>query len=107
MHIDHSDKAMNTTSLKKAAWVGYDFANSAYVLLVAAVAFPLYYRQVLLGGGPGADRAWASIVAIGLLLAGLVSPFIGAVVDASGRRRLAMAIATLVCVASTVGLYYA
>lgn len=98
---------MNKDTLKKAAWVGYDFANSAYVLIIPAVAFPLYYRQVELGGGPNADRTWGMIVALALLIAGLVSPFIGALVDASGRRRLALTIATLTCVASTIGLYFA
>lgn len=98
---------MNKETLKKAAWIGYDFANSAYVLIVPAVAFPLYYRQVALGGGPNADRTWGMIVALALLIAGLVSPFIGALVDASGRRRLALTIATLTCVASTAGLYFA
>ena len=98
---------MNKETLKRAAWVGYDFANSSYVLIIPAVAFPLYYRQVALGGGPNADSTWAMIVALALLIAGLVSPFIGALVDASGRRRLALSIATLMCVASTVGLYFA
>jgi len=98
---------MNKETLQKAAWIGYDFANSAYVLIVPAVAFPLYYRQVALGGGPNADRTWGMIVALALLIAGLVSPFIGALVDASGRRRLALTIATLTCVASTAALYFA
>lgn len=98
---------MKKETLKKAAWVSYDFANSAYVLIIPAVAFPLYYRQVALGGGPNADRTWGMIVALALLIAGLVSPFIGALVDASGRRRLALTIATLTCVASTAGLYFA
>lgn len=98
---------MNKETLKKAAWIGYDFANSAYVLIVPAVAFPLYYRKVTLGGAANADSTWAMIVALALLIAGLVSPFIGALVDASGRRRLALTIATLTCVASTAGLYFA
>ncbi len=98
---------MNKETLKKVAWVGYDFANSAYVLIVPAVAFPLYYQKLVLGGGPNADRTWGIIVALALLIAGLVSPFIGALVDSTGRRRLGLTIATLTCVASTVGLYFA
>ena len=98
---------MKNKTLRKAAWVCYDFANSAYVLIVPAVAFPLYYRQIALGGGPNADASWAVIVAIAMLIAGVVSPFIGAIVDASGQRRLALTIATLTCVGSTAGLYFA
>lgn len=97
---------MSKDPLKQAAWVSYDFANSAYVLIVPAVAFPLYYRHIALGGGANADGTWAMIVALALLIAGLVSPFIGALVDASGRRRLALTLATLTCVATTVGLYF-
>ncbi len=98
---------MKKETIRKASWILYDFANSAYVLIIAAVAFPLYYRQVALGGGPNADRTWGMIVALALLIAGLISPFIGAVVDASGRRRQVMALATLTCVGSTIALFFA
>jgi len=91
---------------RKAAWIGYDFANSAYVLIISAVAYPLYFRTLVVGGGAAADQKWGLVVSLSLLIAACISPFIGALVDVTGRRKLILTVSTLTCCLSAGALYF-
>ncbi len=39
------------------SWAFYDFANSAYALLILSFVFPLFFREVIAGGVRG-DFWW-------------------------------------------------
>ncbi len=75
---------MNKSQL---AWASYDFANSAFHLMLPTVLFPLYFKTVLLGGNASSDMIWSLVISIPVLLVGLLSPFIGAVLDSKHKNR--------------------
>jgi len=62
------------------SWISYDFANSAYHLLIPTVLFPLLYKSVL-NTGTDSDFVWSLIVAIPVLLVGIIAPFSGVIMD--------------------------
>lgn len=68
-------------------WVFYDFANSAYALMISGVSFQLYFKQVAFAGQDSADFAWGAVVAVSILASALVSPATGAAADRYGTRR--------------------
>ena len=68
------------------SWVSYDFANSAYHLLIPTVLFPLLYKSVL-SSGEDSDFVWSLIVSIPVLLVGLIAPFSGVVMDSRNSIR--------------------
>lgn len=69
------------------AWASYDFANSAFHLMLPTVLFPLYFKTVLLGGHSSSDMIWSLVISIPVLLVGLLSPFIGAYLDNKHKNR--------------------
>ncbi len=69
------------------SWITYDFANSAFHLLIPTVLFPLYFKQVLFKNSGTIDFYWSISVSIPMLITGFISPFIGAYVDKSKTRK--------------------
>ncbi|MFA7330271.1 MAG: MFS transporter [Candidatus Delongbacteria bacterium] len=98
-------------------WVMYDFANSAYAVVILAVIFNAYFAQEVAGGAagthfellgleltiPGASL-FSFVNALAMGLVGLASPVLGALADYSGRKRRYLAWAWLTGVVSTAAL---
>jgi UMF1 family MFS transporter len=77
-------------------WAMYDFANSAFATTILAVIFNQYFATVVAGGGRGVELLGfrlhgASIftfsVAVSMAISAVLSPFLGAVADASASKK--------------------
>jgi UMF1 family MFS transporter len=80
-----------------AAWILYDVAMHGYGLMIPGVAYAIYFTSHVAGDTGKADLLWSVAVALSLVIAGLLAPWIGATADATGRRRSLLAAATLLC----------
>jgi UMF1 family MFS transporter len=84
---------------EKWAWAGYDFANSAFTTIIVTVAYSVYFTRVV---APDDGEAWwGRGYAVSMLLAGLLSPILGAVADATASKRRYLIAMTAVCVVPT------
>ncbi|MCH8270147.1 MAG: MFS transporter [Planctomycetes bacterium] len=79
------------------SFILYDVANSAYILLIPAVGFAVYFREIVAGGAQGADLQWAVLVSLSFGVAGLLAPFVGAIADLGGLRRQLLIGSTMGC----------
>ena len=79
------------------AWIIYDMAVHGYALMIPAVGFAIYFTSFVTAGHPFAAGLWSLAVALPLIIAGLLSPWLGAVADSTGHRRLMLGAATLIC----------
>ncbi|MEM1202002.1 MAG: MFS transporter [Acidobacteriota bacterium] len=91
------------------AWALYDWANSAFVLVVITAVFPIYVKNV--AAGVGVDNAtitkWLSYTtAASLAIVSLCSPVLGAVADFLGRRKHFLALFVGLGSASSAGLFF-
>lgn len=89
---------------RQASWILYDVASSGYVLLITAVAFPLYFKLHVLANAPWSEAIWGALIAISSIVAGLLSPLVGAAADRSNSRLRFLACFTAACSLSTVML---
>ncbi|UCG77790.1 MAG: MFS transporter [Nitrospirota bacterium] len=81
---------------KVFAWALYDFANSSYSAVIAAVIFPVYYANIIVGNADGmGDIWWGRAISLSMLLVSISSPFIGGIADASGKRKRFLILFTL------------
>jgi len=87
------------------SWAFYDFANSAYALLIMSFVFPIFFREVIVGGSQG-DLWWGLAVSISILLGGIASPIIGAIADYDTRRKRKFVIFALLAIIGTALLYF-
>ena len=86
----------------------YDWANSAFLTTVVTAVFPIYFAGVV-AKPLGKERAtqvflWAT--AAGLVVSAVVSPYLGALADCTGRTKRLLAGSLAVALAATGGLWF-
>lgn len=86
------------------AWTMYDWANSAFATTVMGVVLPTYFATYIAQGA--AVPIWGNAVAIGSLIAALLSPILGAIADFKARKKLFMAFFVALGVISTALLWF-
>jgi UMF1 family MFS transporter len=86
------------------SWCLFDFANSSYSAVIAAVVFQVYYINRIVGnaGGRG-DLWWGAAISASMLAVSLSSPFLGGIADHGGLRKRMLAAYTAVCVLAVAG----
>lgn len=101
------------------SWCFYDFANSPFTTLVVTFIYGTFFANVLaadhfLATGAAADKdaavnmgteLWSRGVVIAALTVALVSPFLGALSDRGGYRKLFLFLTTSTCVLGSLALY--
>ncbi len=81
------------------SWCLFDFANSSYSAVIAAVIFPVFYVSSIVGNASGqGDVWWGRAISISMAIVALSSPLLGGIADYSGRRKRLLFIYTAVCV---------
>lgn len=88
------------------SWCLFDFANSSYSAVIAAVIFPVYYTNTIVGNASNeGDLWWGRAIALSMAFVALSSPFLGGIADYAKKRKRFLMIYTLLCVAMTASLY--
>lgn len=88
---------------EQRAWVMYDWANSAFATTVMGAILPNYFAAYI--ATEGALSIWGYTVAIGSLIAALISPVLGAIADFRGSKKKFMVFFISLGVVSTALLY--
>jgi MFS transporter, UMF1 family len=96
---------MESKEKKRAqfAWVMYDWANSAFATTVMGAILPNYFAAYI--ALEGALSIWGYTVAIGSLIAALISPVLGAIADFRASKKKFMMFFIVLGVISTALLY--
>jgi len=85
--------------LEIRAWTMYDWANSAFATTVMGAILPTYFSAYIAAGR--SLSLWGYTVAIGSLLAALISPILGAIADFRASKKKFMTIFVALGVIST------
>ena len=91
------------------AWVLYDVANSAYSLAVTSAIFPLFFKNVIAVGVPGAtSTAWLAFAnSLFTLVVAVLATLLGPMADYEGRKKRFFSSFLLIGVAGTAALAFA
>ncbi len=83
------------------AWTLFDFARTAFSVMIKTVGYALYFREIVTINSPKGDLYWGVADSISMLAAALLSPILGAASDyAHGRKKFLLAF-TLLCIVFT------
>lgn len=89
------------------SWCLFDFAGSSYSAIIAAVIFPVYYTNVIVGNtSGGGDIWWGRAISVSMALVAVSSPFLGGVADYAKIRKKLLFAYTLLCVVSVAALSF-
>ena len=99
------------------AWCFYDWANSVYSLVIISTIFPIYYSAVarnpngtdvinFLGFEVGSSVLFTYAISAAFLIIAGLSPFLTAIADYSGRKKLFMQLFCYLGSLSCAGLFF-
>lgn len=87
------------------SWALYDFAASAYVIIIFSFVFPIYFKNVIAGSSMG-DFYWGLAVSISILVGAILSPIIGAVADNDNIRKSKLVLFAVLSMIATTMLFF-
>ncbi|WP_160718928.1 MFS transporter [Bacillus sp. USDA818B3_A] len=81
---------MSRMSKQEKSWVFYDWANSAYSILITTAIFPLYFKAAANSSGLAASTStayWGYANSFATLLISLCAPILGSIADFKGFKK--------------------
>ncbi|WP_062200459.1 MFS transporter [Massilibacterium senegalense] len=81
---------MSQFSKQEKSWMLYDWANSAYSLIITTTVFPLYYKSVATNAGVSLANSTAYLgytIAIATFILAMLGPILGAMADYEGMKK--------------------
>lgn len=88
------------------AWTLFDFANTAFSVMIVTVGFALYFRTIVAGGTNEGDLLWGMSVSLSMLTAMVISPALGAAADFSRRKKRFLFAFTIISITCTALLFF-
>jgi len=84
-------------------WTLFDFANTAFSVIIVTVIYSKYFSNYVAGGQ---RWLWGLAVSISMILAAILSPPLGAIADFSRNRKRFLLIFTLLSVICTALMFF-
>ncbi|MCH8170538.1 MAG: MFS transporter [Bacteroidetes bacterium] len=85
------------------SWAMFDFANTAFSVIIVTVVYSKYFTNYVAGGQ---KWIWGLLVSISMIIAALLSPAMGAIADLSRNRKRFLLFFTLISVICTALMYF-
>ena len=89
----------------RAAWALYGWANAPFTTLIITFIFPAYFGRVVVGDEVRGQELWAFGIGISGFLIAALSPILGAIADAGGRRKPWLLAFSALCIAPSALLW--
>lgn len=83
------------------SWCMYDFANSAFPTLIVTVAYSVYFKTIVAGGGGRGDLLWGIALSMAMILSVSITPPLSAVADKRSTRKRFLVLFAYICVLAT------
>jgi MFS transporter, UMF1 family len=81
---------MNRLTKEENSWVFYDWANSAYSIIITTAVFPLFYKAAATNAGVSAANSTAYLgytIAISTFILAMLGPILGSIADYQGYKK--------------------
>ncbi|WP_334333381.1 MFS transporter [Companilactobacillus sp. HBUAS59544] len=91
------------------SWIMYDWANSAYGIIVTTAVLPVYFKSVAANNGVSAASStafWGYANSFSTLLVSLLAPFLGALADYPNFKKRLLSLFCWLGIVMTVGLAF-
>ncbi len=78
MYTVRRGEGVKKYSKEENSWIFYDWANSAYSIIITTAVFPLYYKAVATDAGVSMSNSTAYLgytVAIATFILAMIGPF--------------------------------
>jgi UMF1 family MFS transporter len=104
-----SSRSISESFLSRArifSWTLFDFAITAFFVVILTVGYPLYFKEIVAQGSPQGDLLWGSAFSISMCFVAFLSPVLGAAADYGAGKKRFLFFFTFLCVVATALLYF-
>lgn len=93
---------------QEKSWVLYDWANSAYSIIITTAIFPIFFKNVAAAGAPGylSTSWWGYANSLYTLILAVMAPILGTIADYQARKKKFFLFFFLLGVLCTLSLYF-
>jgi len=98
--------AANRDTKSQFSWCLYDWANSAFPTVIVTFVFSTYFVTNVAQDELTGTAQWSLAVSISGLIIALLSPFLGAISDKMGQRKVWLGLFTVITIFSTAILWF-
>ncbi len=95
------------SKLGQFSWALFDWANQPFFTLITTFIFAPYFANVLVGDPVQGQAAWGFTQSASGIVIALLSPFLGAMADAGGRRKPFILVFQILLAMGCAGLWFA
>ncbi|OOE14081.1 MFS transporter [Fictibacillus arsenicus] len=81
---------MKRFTKEENSWMFYDWANSAYSIIITTAVFPLFYKAAAMKAGVSASDSTAFLgytIAVATFILAMLSPILGTIADYKGLKK--------------------
>ncbi|MFC0273096.1 MFS transporter [Metabacillus herbersteinensis] len=81
---------MKRLTKEENSWIFYDWANSAYSIIISTAVFPLFYKAAATDAGVSASNSTAYLgytIAIATFILAMLGPILGTIADYQGFKK--------------------
>jgi MFS transporter, UMF1 family len=103
----HEAPVKRASPLALGSWTLYEWASQPFYTLITTFLFSAYFVSGYIGDPTRGQALWGYLVAAAGICVALVSPVLGAIADASGRKKPWVAIASIFFIAGMASLWFA
>lgn len=89
-----------------AAWCLYDFGNSAFPTVIITFLFSAYVARAVAPDINSGTAAWGHALTLSGFAVAIMSPIVGAIADAGGRRKPWVGVLSAIAVVATALLWF-
>ena len=88
-------------------WAMFDFANSSYTTVVITAVYSAFFVSYIVPKDSVArDSYWSIAILLSMVVALVLSPLAGAIIDYSGKKKTYLLASCILCSLGTAGLYF-
>jgi len=89
------------------AWAMYDWANSAYFVMIQTFVFAAYFAQSIAENETTGTALWGNMIGLAGFVIALSAPLLGSIADEGGRRKPWIGFFTVMCIFGCSMLWFA
>lgn len=108
--LNTSEPAVETTKTYSKfslfSWSLYDWAISSFAAIIQTFVFASYFVASVAPNEAVGSAAWGTITGLSALVVALISPFVGAIADQCGARKVWLSLFTLLCIIPTALMWF-
>jgi MFS transporter, UMF1 family len=102
-----TSSSREASKLGQFSWALFDWSNQPFFTVITTFIFAPYFANVMVGDPVQGQAAWAFTQSTSGVLIALMSPFLGAMADAGGRRKPYIFAFQVLTVLGCVALWWA